>query len=376
MRIGVNALLLATGEGYRRTGVSRYIDELVRHLPGALDADDAVTLFASATSTVPDDPMISVRRAPAWAKSPTARIAWEQAGLAMAARSRSLDVFHGTVNVLPRSLKMPGVVTIHDLAFLEWPEHLPWARQRYLASGVRDAARRAKLVITPSEATKADVVDKLGVEPGRIVVTPLATRVRHRELGLRDWEVLQIRYGLTVPFILFVGTVEPRKNLARLVRAFDMIAGGIEHELLLAGPSGWHSQELDRALTESSARFRIRRLGFVPDDHLEMLYQSAAVVAIPSISEGFGLPVLEAMAAGGAVVTSSTSSLPEVGGDGAHYVHPMSVEGIAQGLDRVIKDAELNVRLRENGLRRAGAFSWQHTARLTVAAYRQAAAGK
>ncbi len=375
MRIGLNALLLSNEETYRRTGVSRYIDELVRHLPGALSPEDSVTLFASATSTVPDGPIFSVRRAPGWATGPYARITWEQVGLPMAARGGALDVFHGTVNVLPRSRKTPGVVTVHDLAFLEWPEHLPWARQRYLAWGVRDAVSRARVVLTPSEATKQDVVDKLGVEADKIMVAPLATRVRFRELSPQDWEVLQIRYGLTVPFILFVGTVEPRKNLPRLVRAFDLISKGVEHELLLAGPSGWASQEFERALSESSARFRIRRLGFVPDDDLAMLYRSAAVVAIPSISEGFGLPVLEAMAAGGAVLTSSTSSLPEVGGDGAHYVHPLSVEGIAQGLDRLIKDTELNARLRENGLRRAASYSWEETARLTVEAYRRAAAG-
>lgn len=375
MRIGLNALLLSNEEGYRRTGVSRYIEELVRHLPSALSAADTVTLFASATSTVPADPKLSVRRAPGWAGGSSARIAWEQVGLALVASGGALDVFHGTVNVLPRALKTPSVVTIHDLAFLEWPEHLPWTRQRYLAWGVSEAVKRARVVLAPSEATKTDIVEKLGVEPARVMVTPLATRVRHRERSAEEWEVLQIRYGLTGPFILFVGTVEPRKNLARLVRAFDLISKDVEHELLLAGPSGWNSQDLERAVTESPARFRIRRLGFVPDDDLAMLYQSAAVVAIPSISEGFGLPVLEAMAAGGAVLTSSTSSMPEVGGDGAHYVHPMSVEGIAQGLDRVIKDHELNARLRENGLRRAMAYTWEETARLTVAAYRRAAEG-
>ena len=375
MRIGLNALLLSNEDGYRRTGVSRYIDELVRHLPGALDPDDRLTLFASAASTVPGDPTIAVRRAPGWAAGPTARIAWEQTALPVAARRGALDLFHGTVNVLPRALGTPGVVTIHDLAFLEWPDHLPWSRRRYLAWGVRDAVRRARIVLTPSEATRADVIDKLGADPARVIVTPLATRVRYRELEPRDWEVLQIRYGLTVPFILFVGTVEPRKNLARLVRAFDLIARDVEHELLLAGPSGWRSQEYERALAESSARFRVRRLGFVPDDDLAMLYQSAAVVAIPSISEGFGLPVLEAMAAGGAVLTSSTSSMPEVGGDGAHYVHPFDVEGLAEGLRLLIEDRELNATIRENGLRRAAAYSWEETARLTVAAYRRAAEG-
>ena len=373
MRIGLNALLLSNEDGYRRTGVSRYIDELVRHLPNALGAADGVTLFASAASTVSDDPKLSVRRAPGWATGRSARIAWEQIGLPATARGGSLDVFHGTVNVLPRALKTPAVVTVHDLAFLEWPDHLPWTRQRYLSWGVRDAVRRARVVLTPSEATKADVVDRLGADPGRVMVTPLATRVRFREPGPHDREALEIRYSLSVPFILFVGTVEPRKNLARLVRAFGLIAGDVDHELLLAGPSGWRSEEYERALAESSARSRIRRLGFVPDDDLAMLYQSAAAVAIPSISEGFGLPVLEAMAAGGAVVTSSTSSMPEVGGDGAHYVDPMSVEGIAEGLRRVIEDRELNATLRENGRRRAETFTWQETAHRTVAAYRRAA---
>lgn len=374
MRVGLNGLLLSREQGYRRTGINRYLDALVGHLPAALGEDDELVVFGRNGTPLDGHCGPKLVAPPLPVNSPGARIAWEQTGLAVQARMKHVDLFHGPVNALPRVLGMAAVVTIHDLAFLEWPEHVTRRRYLYLRSAVRHAVKSSRLVITPSEATKGEVVSRLGADPDRVVVTPLAVSRAITPATVDEVTAVRGRHGLLAPYILYVGTLEPRKNLVRLIRAFTLLAAGgpAELELALVGPIGWRTEELLRAVEESPVRSRIRQLGFVDDADLAALYSGAAAVAIPSISEGFGLPVLEAMAAGGAVLTSNTSSLPEVAGEAALLVDPLDEGSIAAGLRRLLEDVELNERLRAMGPGRAAEFSWERTAELTVAAYRRA----
>ena len=374
MRVGLNGLLLSREQGYRRTGINRYLEALARHLPAALGEADELIVFGRNGTPVEGMGAPRLVAPPVPLSSPPARILWEQTGLAVQARMKRLDLFHGPVNALPRALTIPAVVTIHDLAFLEWPEHVTRRRYLYLRSAVRHAAKSARLVITPSEATKAEVVSRLNADPERVVVIPLAASRAISPAAVEEVTAVRARHGLLAPYILYVGTLEPRKNLVRLIRAFTLLATGgpAELELALVGPIGWRTEELLRAVEESPVRSRIRQLGFVEDEDLAALYTGAAAVAIPSISEGFGLPVLEAMAAGGAVLTSKVSSLPEVAGDAAYLVDPLDEGSIAAGLRRLLEDVELNERLREIGPKRAAEFSWEWTAQLTVEAYRRA----
>ncbi len=369
MRIGMNGLLLSTESGYRQSGIDRYLRGLLSALPEALP-DDALLLYTEAEAI---DPMgrFDLRPAPAFTRNRALRVAWEQTGLPLAIRHDRLDLFHGAAFALPNRLRVPGIVTIHDLAFLKWPEHVPKRRAAYLSRAVRSAANRAARVIAVSEATKNDVVELLRVDPARIDVTPLGVDSRFRRPAGEEIVAFRQRNELTRPFVLAVGTREPRKNLPALIRAFAALADTVPHELIHAGGAGWSTDAIDRAISETGIGDRIRFVDFVPHAELPFWYSTADCFVLPSLYEGFGLPLLEAMACGAPCLATDRSSLPEVGGKSVIYTTP-DAESIAVALDTLLHDAELRHRLREAGPLRAASFTWQRTAELTAASYRKA----
>jgi glycosyltransferase involved in cell wall biosynthesis len=270
-----------------------------------------------------------------------------------------VDLVHSTAHVAAPSTA-PMVATIHDLHFVHEPGH-------FSARGVRVFTRfldlvrdEAAIVVCPSEATRRDC-EAAGIERARLRVTPWATDAAPVAPGEADR--VRSAYGLSRPFVLFAGTVEPRKNLGRLLDAFAEL-GDVDADLVLVGPDGWRT-ELPSA--------GVRRLGFVPYADRDALFAAATVVAYPSLREGFGLPVLEAMVQGAAVVTSATTSTAEVAGDAAVLVDPLDVDAIAAALQRLLGDAELRDRIGVAARERAAAFTWARTADATVAAYRAAA---
>jgi glycosyltransferase involved in cell wall biosynthesis len=371
VRIGINALLLSARPGYRRSGINRYLEQLIATLPAVL-GEDEIVVYAG-RGLAPLSPALSPgwRCAPLQLEQPAMRVAWEHLALPVAARQDRLHLFHGTVNVLPRGLPCPAVVTIHDLAFLRWPEHLPRRRYHYLAYEVRAAVRRAERVLAVSQSTKADIVSILGVEPDRVSVTPLGVDERFRPASADAIARLRHDRGLDRPFILAVGTLEPRKNLPTLLRAFARIANDIAHDLVLVGPAGWLTGELETTLTQLRLGGRVRLTGYVDDAELPVWYAAASAFVFPSLYEGFGLPVLEAMACGAPVITSDVSALPEVAGDAALLVNPLDDVALAEAITRVVQDPVLAASLRERGVERARCFTWLRTATETVAAYRE-----
>ena len=360
MRIGFNARLLGTDASYRQTGVSRYITQLLDHLPAHLTEDDLLFVATNPAGAAPPPPV--------------RRILWEQTLLPIRARRERWDVLHCPVNVLPLIVPCASVVTIHDTAFLAAPETMTWARQRYLRTQIARSIRQADQVLTVSRATADDLMRAFDVPADRITVTPLAADARFRPATPNALDHFRRQHDLHRPYILSVGTREPRKNIARLVRAFARIASTVAHDLVLVGPAGWLESELDEAIRNLPApvRARIRLTGFVPDDDLPLWYAAADVFAYPALHEGFGLPVLEAMACGVPVVTSNTSSLPEIAGDAALLVDPLDERALADAIARVIGDDPLAEDLRRRGRARARHFSWDETARLTVAGYHAA----
>lgn len=368
MRIGINGLLLTGQAGYRQTGVSRYIERLVAAMPEAM-SDAALLVYAGRGIALPSG--VTGKFAPIPMERPAVRIAWERAALPLLARANRLDLFHGTVNTLPPRLSCPAVVTVHDLAFLRWPEQVPVSRHRYLSAAVPDAVRRAARVIAVSEATKRDLVELLGVAGEKIAVTPLGVEERFSPPAAEALGAFRERKGLDRPFILTVCTLEPRKNLPRLLEAFARLRSELPHQLVIVGPEGWRTGALRETLAGLRLDDRLRLTGFVPDDELPLWYAAADLFAFPSLYEGFGLPVLEAMACGTPVVTSKASSMPEVAGDAAVYVDPESVEAIAEGIRVIARDAALRDRAARAGADRSRGYTWQRTARLTAEVYRE-----
>lgn len=257
------------------------------------------------------------------------------------------------------------VVTIHDLAFEHFPEAFPPRWLRLYRAGLTAVARRADAIITPSRATAEDLLSRMNIDESRVHVTPLASS---RDRG-NDHEEPSPQTRVPRPFILCASTIEPRKNQVRLVQAYRKIAGRVQHALVLAGPNGWLHEDLDAEMARD-APGTVVRTGRLEDWQLDALYRDADVVAYPSLYEGFGLPVIEAMGRGVPVVASTTPAVAETAGDAALLVDPLDVDALAGALERVLTDEALAADLRARGLARAAGFSWEATARATLDVYR------
>jgi len=275
-----------------------------------------------------------------------------------------VDVVHDAGYVVPPS-NAPLVATVHDLLFLTYPEHYTWHSRAMLRRGLELARREARLVICPSTATM-DACRAAGIGSERLRLVPWGVRVR--TIDASEAEEIRRRYRIARPYVLFCGTREPRKNLPRVLEAFRRIDHP-ELDLVLAGPIGWKEDLTDDL---ASLEGRVRPLGFVPPDDLGALYEGAAVVVYPSLAEGFGLPVLEAMAHGVPVVTSAGTATEEVAGDAALLVDPLDTDAIAAAIERILGDRELAASLGAAGRVRASLFSWERSAELVAAVYAEA----
>ncbi|MEX2101892.1 MAG: glycosyltransferase family 1 protein, partial [Actinomycetota bacterium] len=260
-------------------------------------------------------------------------------------------------------------VMVHDLGFEHFPELFPRRWRLLYRLGLRAAVRRADAILTPSRSTAEDLVSRTKVRPERVHVVPLAAT-----LGDHAADPIPVRERLKVPepYALFVGTLEPRKNLVSLVRAYRRVAGaGLPHALVLAGPMGWQPAALLRELALPGPG-EVVLTGPVSPADLDVLYRGASVFAYPSIYEGFGLPVLEALGRGAPTIASNASSVPEVVGDAGILVDPRSVAELADALERVLTDEQLASELSRKGIERAARFTWDETARRTLQVYDKA----
>jgi glycosyltransferase involved in cell wall biosynthesis len=258
------------------------------------------------------------------------------------------------------------VVTVHDLAFDRYPGMFPRTWRATYRLGLRAAVRRAHAIVTPSRNTAEDLLSRTDVDPKKLHVVPEAAALPPSDVNVG--EALS-RLKVRPPYVVFVGTIEPRKNLVRLVRAYRRVAAtGVPHALVLAGPLGWHHESLMRELVLEGPG-EIVMTGALAPDELDAIYRAADAFVYPSVYEGFGLPVLEAMTRGVPVVASNTSSLPEVIGDAALGVNPRSIREIAAAIESLCTDVDLAERLAAAGRQRAERFSWDETAARTLQVY-------
>jgi glycosyltransferase involved in cell wall biosynthesis len=359
MRIGINAALQSARHGYRQTGISRYISELVDGLHEVMAPGDRLSLLGQRMGGLQDSPLF--------------RIAWEQTGMPVTMAAQRLDVFHGPISVLPMATRVPGVVTVHDLGFLKFPDQVPSKRRKWLVAATRLSARKANRIITISDNTKRDLIDWLRLPEEKIEVVPLGFSQRVQRVTGTSLDVFRMKWQVDRPYIVAVGTLEPRKNLPTLLRAFAKIKDDVDHQLVLVGPEGWLTGELKATLDELSLGDRVRLTGFVSDEELGGWYSAADLFAFPSHYEGFGLPSIEAMRCGTPVLASNSSSFPEVVDDAGVLIPPSDVDLWAETMRDLLRDSGRRDALRQRGFTRADAFSWERTARESYRVYAEIA---
>lgn len=376
MHVGLDAHLLSLAESYRSAGISWYIQNLLRHLPEA-DPGIRYTAFVGEKRYV-GVPGLDVQLSRLPTHRPPVRIFWEQAIQPSAARRAQIDLLHGLALVGPLPSARPFVVTVHDLSFLSYPQNFPKLKRLYLELFTRLSVRRARRVIAISENTRRDVVGQYGISPDKVDTIYYGLDPIYHPLPPGEVEGFRRQEGVPERFILFVGTLEPRKNVARLIEAYAKLPpvatknGARRPPLLLIGGKGWLYDEIFGRVDELELTDQVRFVGYVPAQKLPLWYNAAELLVYPSLYEGFGLPPLEAMACGTPVVTSAVSSLPEVVGQAGLLVDPTNTEQLTGAMAQVLTDADTRERMRAKGLVQAEAFSWPETARRTVGSYRRA----
>jgi len=371
MRIAIDGIPLAEP----KTGIGHYTFELARGLAALAPEHDFelvahVPIEAAVESTFDSVPLPANLRA---VHAPTNALSkrWWTIGLPLYVQRRGVALFHGTNYKVPLWNRCRTIVTIHDLSLLlhshtHEEELVRRARLRLPAT-----ARMASKIITDSESVKREICEHLRIRPEKIAVVPLAPRRAFRPVATADSASARLRLGVADEFILFVGTVEPRKNLVTLVRAFEELTRRTElrPQLVIAGQKGWLTDELFALIEQSGLGPRILFTGYIPDEDLAALYSSCRVCVYPSLYEGFGLPPLEAMSCGAPVITSRIPVIMETVGDAARLVEPTNVRELADSIHGLwTSDAERR-RLSTDGIAHAAGFTWERTARLTLDVY-------
>jgi glycosyltransferase involved in cell wall biosynthesis len=376
LRLVVNAVPLRSP----LTGIGQYIRELMVAIAGRGDIDIRYFYGTGWDRRLIASPMPVADAAKRAIKStiPFAYILIRTAQrpfFASGVRSFRPHIYHEP-NYIALPFHGPMVSTLHDLSFVHYPETQPTERLKHLERYLPNTLARAGHIITDSEEVRREAVANFGLEAERVTAIHLGVDPIFAPREEATCRAVLASRGLQYGgYVLSVGTLEPRKNLVAAIRAFRALPQRLRGAtpLVIAGQRGWLSGEIERLIHDGEAAGWLRFLGFVPQEELPVLYAGARFFVYPSRYEGFGLPVVEAMASGVPVITSSVSCLPEITGDAADLVHPDDIEGLRNAMERLVEDEEHRVVMRARGIERAKRFSWQRCAEETVAVYRRVA---
>ena len=358
-----------------RTGVGYYTEHLLHHLvKEGLDDEIVVVSNRPLDTVLPLPPQVRV----VTSSSRVPRIVWMQMIAPRLLRQLRVDVAHFTNGMVPLAVPVPTVVTIHDMSLTMFPRYHPPRRVLLNRPLVDVAARRADAIITVSESAKRDIVRLYGSQAERIHVVHEAAAPSFQPVT--DQTVLdrvRQRYRLAERFILYVGTIEPRKNLPKLIEGFASRckSGQLPHQLVCAGPYGWLSRDIEDLIDRLQIEEAVRFTGYIPFEDLAALYTLAEMFVFPSLYEGFGLPVVEAMACGTPVVTGHVAALAEVGGGAVEQVARLDADTLGDAMVRLAGDRQRREKLSALGRERAQLFSWDRAARETLKVYRDTVAG-
>jgi glycosyltransferase involved in cell wall biosynthesis len=343
-----------------RSGVGYYTEHLVDALLEERRADDDVVLLSNCVPS----PELAAR----WAshlhvRGPGIRALWMQSEVPRLLAEHGVDVAVFPNYTVPLASPCPSIVVVHDLAILRTPQHFTVRKRLFMRAMLRQSIATASAIATVSEASRRDIEAILGVSHERTVLLPAAAHPSCRPVSPEIVAQVRARHGIERPYILTVGTLEPRKNLVTLLRAYDALGRAAEeHDLVVVGGRGWLDRSLVRELEARAPGGRVRWLGYVSEPDLVALYGGAKLFVLASTLEGFGLPVLEAMACGTPVIASEVAALQEVGGDAVRYVPPGDAGALARAIARMLSDGDALAAARAAGFSRAQQFSWAASA--------------
>jgi glycosyltransferase involved in cell wall biosynthesis len=361
--------LLSGEAGYRRAGIHHYIAQVLQHLP--MDAGLEYRVF----SRQMDEKFFREHLVPVQSRWPTerrlVRILWEQLAWPWLARKQKVDLLHSMAFVTPLIAPCPTVVTVYDLSFIHFPERFPAWQRVYLTGQTRRSCRQAQRVVAISEAGRQDIHHVFGTPLEKITAVRPGVDPVYWPIPAAEVAAFRAREQLPEQFILHVGTLQPRKNIPVLLTALARLGRPGLH-LILVGGKGWLYEDIFRQVTALGLEQQVHFAGYVDDELLPLWYNAASVLVFPSVYEGFGMPILEAMACGTPVIAACSSSLPEAGGDAARYFAPQDAAELADCLATVLDDPQAAAEMSECGLRQAARFSWVGAGKEMAAVYRQA----
>jgi glycosyltransferase involved in cell wall biosynthesis len=372
MRVGIDGIPLAEV----KTGIGHYTFEVTRHLALAAP-DDRFELLSHLpfnASAVAGLDYHHVNLSLIQEKVNRVTRHWWAIGLPLYIKQHSLDLFHGTNYDVPLWGGCPSVLTVHDLSLLLYSETHEARRVRRARRRLPLMTRAATRIIAPTQSVKREICEHLRTPPDKVVVVSEAPRSSFSPLPPQQSAEVRVRLGVEDNFILYVGTIEPRKNILTIVRAFEEVLREtrLRPQLVIAGKKGWLTDELFTYIESASLGDRLHMTGYVSDSDLRALYSSCGLMVFPALYEGAGLPPLEAMACGAPVITSDTPAISEMVGDGARLVHPTDYKALARAIAELLGDEAARRSLGAAGLKRASLFTWERAARCTYEVYEEA----